>query len=97
MSRAGSHRRRALRDYRAALRATQPPSEVAPTADDCARTTPVAAVAPTVTPVMPVALNATDSVVLRIVNWNTPEETERRRAEATAVMLRTMGTTSPYL
>jgi hypothetical protein len=35
--------------------------------------------------------------IRRIVEWNSPEEEARRDAEATEVMYRTVGTTSPYL
>jgi hypothetical protein len=35
--------------------------------------------------------------IARIINWNKPEERKRRDAEATAVMYRTVGKTSPYL
>lgn len=35
--------------------------------------------------------------IRRIVEWNTPAESERRRAEATAVMLQNLGKTSPLL
>ena len=38
-----------------------------------------------------------DLSVLRIVRWYEPDEVERRRAEATEAMLRTLGSTSPYV
>lgn len=96
MSRAGPHRRRALRAYRAALRATQPPSDVVLRNEDQPRATPIA---PVDLPVAPVAVapSAIDVDVLRIVNWNTAEERERRRQEATDVMYQMLGVPSPYL
>jgi hypothetical protein len=55
-------------------------------------------------PEVPVAVAATPEKkapvpehIRRVIDFNTPEENERRRAEATAVMLRTLGQTSPLL
>jgi hypothetical protein len=43
------------------------------------------------------AAPAIDPAILRIINWNTPEERQRRAQEATAVAVRMMWQTSPYL
>jgi hypothetical protein len=38
-----------------------------------------------------------DPAILRIINWHTPEEQQRRSAEATALAIRMLWRTSPYL
>lgn len=35
--------------------------------------------------------------IARLVNWHTPEEVERRQAEATSVMLERLGKPNPWL
>lgn len=99
MSRAGGKRRAARRWY-----LSHPPKDAVLGNEDQPRTgagdpspKPVPAT-PSASDVAPIAgAPDADANVLRVVNFNTEEERQRRAAEGREVMLMTLGRTSPYV